>query len=132
MKNQYFLPRSLSKPCASFPELPGSATELPEVAQKLSGGPSSGPAPARAESGRPQNWSPARIFQNTSFKRGFSEEININNHRPKSFLSLMEDAHKVLAANRKVIFPLGYVNIQWQSPKRGGGIAALLRFGIIL
>ena len=41
----------------------------------------------------------------------------------------MEGAHKVLAANRKVIFPLGYVHIQWQSPKRGGGIAALLRFG---
>ena len=43
----------------------------------------------------------------------------------------MEGAHKVLAANRKIIFPLGYVHIQWQSPKRGGGIAALLRFGYI-
>ena len=108
MKNQYFSPRTLPQPPATFPELSGTATELPGAAQKLSGG---GPAPARAESGRPQNWSPARNFQNTSFKRGFSEEININNHRPKSFLSLMEDAHKVLAANRKVIFPLGYVYI---------------------
>ena len=43
----------------------------------------------------------------------------------------MEDAHKVLAANRKVIFPLGYVHIQLQTPKRGGGIAALLRFGYL-
>ena len=103
MKNQYFLPRTLPQPPATSPELSGTATELPGAAQKLSGG---GLAPAPAESGQPQNWSLARIFQNTSFKRGFSEEININNHRPKSFLSLMEDAHKVLAANRKVIFPL--------------------------
>ena len=108
MKNQYFSPRTLPQPPATFPELSGTATELSGAAQKLSGG---GPAPARAESGRPQNWSPARNFQNTSFKRGFSEEININNHRPKSFLSLMEDAHKVLAANRKVIFLLGYIYI---------------------
>ena len=114
MKNQYFSPRTLPKPCAIFPELPGSATELPGVAQKLSGGPSGGPAPARAESGQPQNWSPARNFQNTSFKRGFSEEININNHRPKSFLSLMEDAHKVLAANRKVI-PSAPCQARWRA-----------------
>ena len=98
MKNQYFSPRTLPQLLATFRELSGTATvrELSGAAQKLSGG---GPAPARAESGRPQNWSPARNFQNTSFKRGFSEEININNHRPKSFLNLMEDAHKVLAAN---------------------------------
>ena len=44
-------------------------------------------------------------------KTFFSEEININNHRPKLFLSLMEDTHKDLAANRKVNFPLGYVYI---------------------
>ena len=103
MKNQKFSPRTLPQLPATFPELSGTATELSGATQKLSGG---APGPARAESGWPQNWSPARIFQNTSFKRGFSEEINISNHRPKSFLSLMEDAHQVLAANRKVIFPL--------------------------
>ena len=47
-------------------------------------------------------------FQITSFKRDFFEEININNHKPKSFLRLVEGAHKDSAANRGNIFPLGY------------------------
>jgi len=59
MKNQYFQPRTLPKPIATFPELPGSARELPGAAEMLFGGLSSAQAPARAESGRPQNWSPA-------------------------------------------------------------------------
>ena len=59
MKNQYFPPRTLPKPPATFPELSGSARELPGAAEMLSGRLSSAPAPARAESGRPQNWSPA-------------------------------------------------------------------------
>ena len=59
MKNQYFQPRTLPKPIATFPELPGSARELPGAAEMIFGRLSSAPAPARAESGRPQNWSPA-------------------------------------------------------------------------
>ena len=59
MKNRYFSSRTLPQPPATFPELSGTATEFPGAAQKRSGGPSSAPAPARAESGRPQNWSPA-------------------------------------------------------------------------
>ena len=59
MKNQYFPPRTLPKPPASFPELPGSAREPSGAAQKVTRGPSGALAPARAESGRPQNWSPA-------------------------------------------------------------------------
>ena len=58
MKNQYFQPRTLPKPIATFPELPGSARELPGAAEMIFGRLSSAPAPARAESGRPQNWSP--------------------------------------------------------------------------
>ena len=59
MQHQYFQPRTLPKPIATFPELPGSARELPGAAEILFGRLSSAPAPARAESGRPQNWSPA-------------------------------------------------------------------------
>ena len=59
MKIEYFQPRTLPKPTATFPELSGSARELLGTAQKVPGGPSGAPAPARAESGRPQNWSPA-------------------------------------------------------------------------
>ena len=59
MKNQYFPPRTFPKPPATFPELFGSARELPGTALKVPGRPSGAPAPARAESGRPQNWSPA-------------------------------------------------------------------------
>ena len=58
-KSIYFSSRTLPQPPATFPELSGTATELPGAAQKLSGGPSSRAAPARAESGWPQNWSPA-------------------------------------------------------------------------
>ena len=58
MKNQYFQPRTLPKPLATFPELSGSPTEPPGAAQKVPGGPSGALAPARAESGRPQNWFP--------------------------------------------------------------------------
>ena len=39
-------------------------------------------------------------------KRLFRRE-NINNHRPRIFLSLMQDAHKDSAANRETSFPLG-------------------------
>ena len=59
MKNQHLLPRTLPKAPATFAELSGSAREPPGAAQKVSGGPSGAGAPARAESGRPQNWSPA-------------------------------------------------------------------------
>ena len=59
MKIQYFLPRTLLKPPATFPELSGSARERSGAAQNVPRGPSGAPAPARAESGRPQNWSPA-------------------------------------------------------------------------
>ena len=59
MKNQYFQPRTLPKPIATFPVLPRSARERSGAAQKVPRGPSGAPAPARAESGRPQNWSPA-------------------------------------------------------------------------
>ena len=59
MKNQYFQPRALPKRPATFPELPGSAREPPGAAEMLFGGLSSARAPARAETGRPQNWSPA-------------------------------------------------------------------------
>ena len=58
MKNQYFQTRTFPKPIATFPELPGSARELPGAAEMLFGGLSSAQAPAPAESGRPQNWSP--------------------------------------------------------------------------
>ena len=54
MKNQYFSTRTLPQPPATSPELSGTATELPGAAQKLS----RSLAPARAESGQPQNWSP--------------------------------------------------------------------------
>ena len=47
-----------------------------------------------------------KISQITSFKRGFFEEIHINSHKPKSFLMLVEDAHKDSAADRRDIFPL--------------------------
>ena len=50
---------TLPKPLATFPELSGSARERSGAAQKVPRGPSGAPAPARAESGRPQNWSPA-------------------------------------------------------------------------
>ena len=50
-----------------------------------------------------------RNFQITSFKRGGFEEININNHKPKSFLSLVEDAHKDSVANRGNISSSGYM-----------------------
>ena len=78
MKNQYFQPRTLPKPIATFPELPGSARELPGAAEMLSGRLSSAPAPARAESGRPQNWSPVisgspnplKINENQYFQPG--------------------------------------------------------------
>ena len=59
MENQYFLSRTLPKPLATFPELPGSARKLSRAAEMLFGGLSSAQAPARAETGRPQNWSPA-------------------------------------------------------------------------
>ena len=59
MKNQYFLPKTVPKPSAIFLDLSGNATELPGAAQVLSGRLSGAQAPARAESGRPQNWSPA-------------------------------------------------------------------------
>ena len=49
-----------------------------------------------------------RNLEITSFKRDCFEEINTNNHKPKSFLSLVEDAHKDSAANRGNIFQLGY------------------------
>ena len=57
MKNQYFLPRTVPKPSAIFLDLSGNATKLPGAAQVLSGRLSGAQAPARAESGRPQNWS---------------------------------------------------------------------------
>ena len=59
MKNQYFLPSFVPKPSANFLDLSGNATELPGAAQVLSGRLSGAQAPARAETGRPQNWSPA-------------------------------------------------------------------------
>ena len=59
IKNQYFPPRTVPKPSATFPDLSGNATELPGAAQVLSGRLSGAQAPARAETGRPQNWSPA-------------------------------------------------------------------------
>ena len=50
---------------------------------------------ARARGHRPASkLVPGENFQNTSFKKCFSEEIYINNHRPKSFLSLMEHPNK--------------------------------------
>ena len=51
--------RTLPKPSATFPELSGSARDPPGAAQKVPGGLSGAPAPARVESGWPQNWSPA-------------------------------------------------------------------------
>ena len=59
MKNQYFPPRTVPKPSAMFPDLSGNAKELPGAAQVLSGRLSGAQAPARAETGRSQNWSPA-------------------------------------------------------------------------
>ena len=55
MKNQYFPPRALPKPPATFPELSGSAREPPMEPPKRSL--EDPPSAPRAESGRPQNWS---------------------------------------------------------------------------
>ena len=59
MKNQYFPPRTLPKTPATSLEISGSAREPPGATQQVSGGPSGAWAPARADSGQPQNWSPA-------------------------------------------------------------------------
>ena len=40
-------------------------------------------------------------FQNNITQNSFLQKININNHKPKSFLSLVKDAHKDSAANRE-------------------------------
>ena len=58
MKNQYVLPRTVPKPFAICLDLCGNPTEFPGAAQVLSGRLCGAQAPARAETGRPQNWSP--------------------------------------------------------------------------
>ena len=71
LKTQYLLPRTFPKPPATFPELSGSARERSGAAQKVPRGPSGAPAPARAESGRPQNWSPAISSIENSMKNQY-------------------------------------------------------------
>ena len=79
MKNQHFQPRTLPKPIATFPELPGSARELSAAAEMLFGRLSNAPAPARAESGRPQNWSPAISGSPNSLKIGAKSILSAQN-----------------------------------------------------
>ena len=107
MKNQYLQPRTLPKPTATFPELPGSARELPGAAEILFGGLSSAQAPARAESGWPQNWSPVisgspkplKINEKTIF---CPEPFQNLLHRPTSKLVPGDFQHRKL--NEKSIF----------------------------
>ena len=132
LKIQYFLPRTLLKPPATFPELSGSARERSGAAQKVPGGPSGASAPARAESGRPQNWSPA-ISGNPKPLKINEKSIFSAQNTSKTSCNLPRALWKRHRAswsrpNAPTQLPNYLVN-KWQTPERDGGIAALLRFG---
>ena len=146
MKNKYVPPRTVPKHSAIFPDLSGNATELPGAAQVLSGRLSGAQAPARAESGRPQNWSPAFFcvciyndFWTSVTQVNLYEDVSLSSRKISaydclclsfvgdvSFLRITGQAH--VPRELMTQLPNHLVN-KWQTAKRGGGIAALLRFG---
>ena len=82
-KKSIFSVRNPSKTSCNLPRAPWKRHRAFWSRSKACGGPSSGLAPARAESGRPQNWSPAISSHENSMKNLYPQ---ISLVTPKSLL----------------------------------------------